>query len=314
MNRILAASIAILLIAAQPAALLAAAPAAAPNSQQFEAQISVRQARIATLTRNIVSLDDEIQRRVTKVVDELQNVGDSRDSGSRVARIRADVIDFLRKQITDYSRRRAQLRAEMDNVRRVIPNETLASDIAKIDARIDLRIQQIVALGGSFAQHQDFDRFSTSGSDWWGGTEFRENEDWRQNRRATQRTSQQQGRLRSAIDENISRLEFSNRSLNARLPRLQGAAAERVQADIARNNALIATLRGKGVTLLTTTARPQRALSLREAQAIAARLREVAVEIRRDQTRLTGFYNDLNAERYQLALLEGQRRGTAPRP
>lgn len=146
-----------------PGTGLAATPqpagAVAPDARPLEALIATRQSRIAALSKNIHSLDNGIQARVTKSVDGLERAGDSKDSGTRVARIKEDVIDFLRKQITDYARRRAQLRAELDNPQRVIPIATLNSDIAKIDGRIDQRIDQVVALGGSFAQHQDYDKY-----------------------------------------------------------------------------------------------------------------------------------------------------------
>ncbi len=320
MTRLLPTTIALLLTATLPCASRAATvplagTAAAPSAKQLDAQIATRQSGIAALTKQIQALDNGIQNRVTKTVDELENLGDSKDSGTRVARIKEDVIDFLRKQITDYARRRAQLRAELDNPQRVIPIATLNSDIAKIDARIDQRIDQVVALGGSFAQHQDYDRYESTGSNWRGGTEYRVNEDWKQNRKTTQKGSQQTGKLVNALDETIRRLEFSNRSLKSRLAAQSGPAAERTQADIAQNEARIETLRGKRVTLLTGSGRVTRGLTLKEALAIADRLKGVGSDIRRDQTKLTGYYHELNAECYQLALLDAQKTAAAkPRP
>lgn len=323
MNRILHSSLALFLAAALPAPLPAATPqpALAPgvttDARRLDVEITARQKRIKVLASDMASLDASMERRIVKAVDKLQGVTDSRDSGTRVARTKANVIDFLRKQITDYSRRRAQIRAEMDAARNRIPEATLASDIAWIDARINERIEQIVALGGSFAQHEEFDRFTVSGSNWWGGTEFVENPEWRQNRRVTQQGRQQQGKLRSAIDENISRLEFTNRSLAARRRQLSGPALQRVEADIARNNALIETLRGKRVTTLTNQSegRTQLALSAGDARAVADQLTRTAADLRRDQTRLTTLFTELNSQRTQLAVAEVRRRAApAPRP
>jgi hypothetical protein len=69
------------------------------------------------------------------------------------------------------------------------------------------------------------------------------------------------------------------------------------------------------VTLLTGSGGATRALSLKEALAISDRLKAVGSDIRRDQTKLTGYYNELNAERYQLALLDAQKKaGATPHP
>jgi hypothetical protein len=310
MNRVLTSSIAILLLAALPAPTLLAAPAAAPAKapamtlKQIDAQIAARQQRLSAFRDEIVALDNSIQARVTKVVSGLMNVEDSKDSGTRVANIKADVIDFLRKQITDYTRRRGQIRAELDNPRRVIPEATLTADMEKIDARIDQRITQVADLGGSFAQHQDYDRYTSTG-DWWGGTTY--NEDYRQNRRTTTKANEQKGKLMNALDETIKRLEFENRSLKSRLATTSGPAATRIQADIAHNTALIETLKGKRIEVFTKSTKPNRALSLKESLALTERLKTLATEIRRDQTKLTGYYNDLNVERYQLTLLDAQK-------
>ena len=319
MNRLLPSALTLLLAAAIPSPAATPPPALAPgvttDARRLDVEITARQKRIAVITDDMRSLDAAMEKRIVKAVDKLQGVTDSRDSGTQVARIKTNVIDFLRKQITDYSRRRAQIRAEMDAPRNRIPDATLNSDIAWLDARINERIEQIVALGGSFAQHEDFDRYSVTGTDWWGGTEFRENPEWRQNRRVTTQTRQQQGRLRDAIDENVSRLEFTNRSLATRRRQLTGAAAQRVDADIARNNALIETLRGKKATLLTNPSegRTQRALSAADARAISAQLTQVAADLRRDQNRLTGLYTELTNQRRALATAEVRRRA-APEP
>ena len=199
---------------------------------------------------------EEIEKRVTKTVDSLKEVGDSKDSGTQVARIKEDVIDFMRKQISDYSRRRAQLRAALDSRTPVIPAETIQADIAKIDARIDHRIAQVVALGGSFATHKDYDKYKATSNSWYGGTEYRLNEDYEQNRQAPQ-------------------------------------YVERLKADVARNEALIEALRGHRTTLLFPSEQSLRALGSKEAQSIHNRLKEAGTEIRRDQNALTGIYNNL---------------------
>jgi len=285
---------------------LSAAPAddvAAQKAKALQAQISASQGRIKKLESDLRSADDRIEKRISKAVDSLCVVGDSKDSGTKVARMKEDVIDFLRKQISDYSRRRAQLRASLDSPIAVIPAETVQSDMAKIDARIDKRIAQVVALGGSFASHQDHDKYDVSGSDWYGGTDYRINEDYAQNKKATNKAGQAKRKLTSAIDDNIKRLEFANRTLQGRTAGQSAKYAARIQADITRNEALIESLQGWRSTLLMPAEGKIRALGSKEAQAIYERLKDAGVEARRDQNTLTGIYNNLNSERAKLAPL-----------
>ncbi|MEI6536892.1 MAG: hypothetical protein WCN98_16220 [Verrucomicrobiaceae bacterium] len=280
------------------------AVATAQKLKILEKQVAASQDRIRKLESELKEVDARIEKRVTKTVDNLKLMGDSKDSGSKVSNIKMDVIDFMRKQISDYSRRRAQLRAALDNPNFVIPAETIQADMSKIDQRIDHRIEQVAALGGSFATHQDYDKYNAhDNGDWYGGTSYRLNEDYTQNRKATTKANQAKGKLTNAIDENIKRLEFFNRSFRSRMAGQSPATVERLKADIARNEALIETLQGKRVELLIPSPQNLRALGSKEAQSIYLRLKDTAAEIRRDQNTLTGTYSNLNAERARLAPL-----------
>ena len=84
-----------------------------------------------------------------------------------------------------------------------------------------------------------------------------------------------------------------------------------------REYAIIETLRGKRVTMLTNQSegRTQRALSAADARAVADQLTRTAAELRRDQTRLTTLFTELNGQRQQLAVTEVRRRAApTPRP
>jgi hypothetical protein len=269
---------------------------------------------VEQLMANIRSIDARIEKRVSRAVDILKPIGDSKDTGTRVARTKAEAIDFLRKQISDYSRRRMQLRAELDNPRRVVPEEALTGDIGKIDARIDRRIEQVVILGGSFAAHQDYEKYTVTGSNWSGGTVYGVSEDYRQNQRNTRKTDEQKGKIFNAIDETVKRLEFSNRSLQSRLATATPASAKRMQADIARNETLINTLEGKRAGLLSPNPDQLRLIGLKEAMDIETRCKAGANDIRNDQIKMINLYNECNTERARLqsltAMLAATRKAT----
>ena len=278
----------------------ASAEAAGLKIKSAERQIAASQDRIKKLESTLKEVDGRIEKRVSKVVDTLKGLGDSKDSGVRVSNSKLNVIDFMRKQISDYSRRRSQLRTALDSRTTVIPAQTIQSDIAKIDGRIDHRIAQVAALGGSFASHEDYDKYVASDAGWYGATEYL-NEDHVQNRKSTTKANQAKGKLTSALDENIKRLESSNRLLRSRMAGQSAASVARIQSDITRNEALIETLLGNRVEVLMPNPQKLRALGSKEAQSIAARMKETGAEIRRDQNTLTSTYNSLNAERAKLA-------------
>jgi hypothetical protein len=244
-------------------------------------------------------VDGGIERRVSRAVEDLKPVTDSKESDTRIADAKDRMIDFLRGQIGDYARRRSQLRAELDNPRRVLAEETLTGDMAIIDERINHRIEQIVALGGSLGESRDYDVYSNLGTTWVGNAETWLNKDWEKNRRA--KVKEQKGRLYNAIDETIRRLESNNLSLRTSLAgRPSPAVVTRVRADIARNDVLIATLRG-GRNALQAPARDSlRAVNAREASAMESKIRQADADARNDHNRLVTLYNDLNRERAAL--------------
>lgn len=291
---------------AQSSAPAAPAPAAVVDPVRAKAaakQIEASQRKLDSLTADLRKIDDRIESKITKAVDQLTVVTDSRDSGTRVADAKANVIDFLRKQITDYSQRRSQIRAQLDNRQRVIPAAVLQSDLAKIDARLDHRIAQVTALGGSFARHEDYDKYEVAGTGWYGHTEYRLNDDWKANRRATLKAAQAKGKLGDAITDSIRRLTSTNRFKQSQIAGASPESARLLQADIARNERLIASLESSRDFLNNPDAKPMKPLGSLEAKSITDRLKKAATTVRADQYKLTGAYNTLNQARAQHAAL-----------
>ncbi len=304
------------LVSAQPAA--AAPPVAAVDSTRIKAlqkQIDAAQKEVDAITSDLRKADDRIEAKISKAVELLATYTDSKDSVTRIADAKANVIDFLRKQITDYAQRRAQVRGQLENRQRVIPIDILEADLAKIDARIDRRIEQVIALGGTFARHEDYDKYDATGAGWYGHTEYRINEDWKANRRATLKSAKEKGKLGDAIDDNIRRLESTNRYKQSQLAAAKPETARLLKADIARNQSLINALENARGTILSPTTADMTPVGALEAKSITARLQKAGAEVRRDQGKLTGYYNNLNAARARQApLVKALSQATTPKP
>ena len=291
------------IVAAQPTA---APPVAAVDSAQIKSlqkQVDAAQKQVNSITTDLRKTDDRIESKISKAVELMVSYTDSKDSGTRIADAKANVIDFLRKQITDYSQRRAQVRGQLDNRQRVIPADTLEADLAKIDARIDRRIEQVLALGGSFARHEDYDKYDATSSGWYGYTEYRINEDWKANRRATLKAAKEKGKLGDAIDDSIRRLESTNRYKQSQLAAAKPETARLLKADIARNETLLNALENARETLSVPSTADMTPVGAQEAKSITGRLQKTGAEVRRDQGKLTGYYNSLNGARARQAPL-----------
>jgi DNA repair exonuclease SbcCD ATPase subunit len=293
------------ILASSLCAQSAPAPAALPSArtEMLEKQLTATQKEIAGLLTEMRQTDERIEKRISKAVESLKGLSDSKDSGTRVAGLKADVIDFLRKQITDYSQRRAQIRGQLNNRQQVIPAAVLEADIAWIDARLDRRIAQVVELGGSFARHEDYDKYEAYSTGWYGHTEYRINEDWKANRKATLKAAQERGKLGDAIDDNVRRLKSSRSFKESQLRSASPEQKRLLTNDIARMDALIRSLRNSQETLAHSMPGSQTAVGPMEVKSLTKRLQAGAAEARQDQAKLTGLYNSLNAARSRQAPL-----------
>ncbi len=303
------------LVSAQPAAAPPVAAVDPARTKALQKQADAAQKEVDAITSDLRKTDDRIEAKISKAVELMATYTDSKDSGTRIADAKANVIDFLRKQITDYAQRRAQVRGQLENRQRVIPMDILEADLAKIDARIDRRIEQVIALGGTFARHEDYDKYDATGAGWYGHTEYRINEDWKANRRATLKSAKEKGKLGDAIDDNIRRLESTNRYKQSQLAAAKAETARLLKADIARNQSLINALENARETILSSTTADMTPVGALEAKSITARLQKAGTEVRREQGKLTGYYNNLNAARARQApLVKALSQATAPKP
>ncbi len=255
--------------------------AAAPSVAQLEAALNARDQRVALLRAELKADDARIEERIASLVQALRSVGDSKDTRSKVARMKRDTIDRLQKTIAYYNQKRAAMREEL---RRPTWNLTEAQKreaITKFDERIEKRVAQILALQKSLPQERDYDRYKVTGSNWVGPT-YAVNEDHVQNQRLTVHTNQQRDEVTSALRASIERLDRQNRTLRAQ----NGPAAE-----IAKNDALIAERRKQLAVALAPVETKARSVGSKEAADLDNALKIAIEELKRDMNKLFAAYH-----------------------
>lgn len=102
----------IIVILLATAALSTAAPPP-PNITQWEAALAAREQRAELLRDEIKALDSRIEARVDSLIGALSAIGDSNDSRTKVARMKRDTIERLKKSIAYYQNKRAALQEEL---------------------------------------------------------------------------------------------------------------------------------------------------------------------------------------------------------
>lgn len=270
----------------------APAPAPAPrlDKAQLKTQLDARQKRADLMLSELKASDARIEGTIDRIIETLKMVGDSKDSRTKVARLKEDTVKRLAKNLEFYQRKRADL---MEQMRRPTLNLTMEQKqraIAKVDSRMEKRVRQILALNQSMPTHQDYDRYKTVDSGWY-GTTFAVNDDYKQNQRLMTYTDSQRGKILEGLQKSVGRLEQYNRTLQGWLAKATGDEHRKtLQGEIARNEELLKERRTQIADLAKPTIDSTRPISGKEAQDMDAALRKTVDSLQREFTTLFRNY------------------------
>jgi len=287
------------LLASSPAGFCAgAAPAAAPPDKDLlKMQLDAREKRADLLLDEIRAADGRIEDTVDRVLDTLKMVGDSKDSRTKVARMKEQSIDALQKNIAFYQQKRASLQEEMRRPTLHLTPEEKQKIISKFDARIEKRVQQILDLSKSFPTHKEYEKYNYV-YDGWDGALILQNEDYKQNKRLTTHTNSQRSEIVKGLGRSISRIDQQTRTLQTQLSASKSEALRRMlQDEIQKNDALMKTRRTQLAEAATAVETATRPISGKEAQDLDTALRRTIESLRRDFTTLFQRYSTYLAER-----------------
>lgn len=287
-------NIRILIASVLSTTLLAAAPP--PNVVQWEAALAAREQRANLLRDEIKALDSRIEARVDSLVGALSAIGDSKDSRTKVARMKEQTIGSLKRSISYYQNKRATLQEELRRPTLQLTEEQKKRGISVFDARMEKRVAQILALQKSLPTEKDYDRYEATGSNNW-GTTYVMNEDYKQNQRVTAVTNTQRKEIETGLRNSIARLEQQNRTLRAQIGATPKVARTGDLAEqIAKNEALIAERRKQLAVALAPVATPTREIGGKEAADLDKALNTSITDMRGDFNTLFARYNALIQE------------------
>ena len=223
-----------------------------------------------------------IEDRIDELLRVLRSVGDSKDSRTKVARMKEQTIDALQKNLEYFEQRRASFLQELRNPRVNLTEEEKRRAITKFDERIEKRVRQILELSKSLPTHKDYEQYKAVGSGWYGAN-LMENEDYKQNKRLTAHTNTQRDEIIRELQRSIDRLDRQNRALRSDIQSATTEAHRKALAEeIAGNEALAKTRHAQLVETLTPSETPTRPISGKEAQDLDIAMRKSIEALRRD--------------------------------
>jgi hypothetical protein len=280
----------------------------APTLEQLNSWVAIRQQRVDLLRDEVKQIDARIESRLDVIIDTLKTIGDSKDSRTKVARMKEETGKRLGKTITYYDQKRAALKEELRNPRLRLTDEEKRRMIAVFDARIAKRAQQILALNQSMPGHKDHERYQATGGGWW-GTDYERNEEFEQNRRMTAHSNTQRDAIVKQLDASIARLDGQSRTLKTQLAAATDAVQRKTLTDeLAKTDALIAERRQQRLeTLKPSGGTATHTVALKEAMDMDKALQTAVNDLRRDFTTLFERYNTFLNELSTLHATEAAR-------
>lgn len=219
----------------------------------LQAHIASREQRLTEIATDIRALDDRNEKRIDSIVRLLSETKDSQETKTRINALKADVIAGLRKSITIYQQKRADILSRM-RADKSLPMQALTKDMDRFDERTKLRVDQIMALAKSMPASESVEKYESDGGSYWNGW-FEENtrisEDWKQNRRQGVATGKNLRELREALEKSINSLEARKASTEDMLQNRKLSDAERAiqQQELGRTDAVLANLKQQLVGL-----------------------------------------------------------------
>ncbi|MCF6313980.1 MAG: hypothetical protein L3J39_16155 [Verrucomicrobiales bacterium] len=278
-----------------------------------EQRLARQNGRVHDLRTELTRLDGRIETEVDQILKTLEKVGDSKDSHTRVAQTKGQVIEGLKKSIVLYQQKRSQVRAELAKHREGLEKSALEGDMKKFDAMSEKRIAQIMELANTLTSHEDYKKYDTYASsnyaDWgWGWSNYQEkNPDYVQNKRVTKITDKERKGILEALKKSIADLENQNRALTGRLDSSNFAnQKDLIKEDLARNQQAIGRREAQLEGLLTTVATPTAPISRTAAHELELMIRDIADDLKRDFNTLFRRYSEFVKERAQSNALEEQ--------
>lgn len=266
------------------------------TAEQLGKQVSIRRERVDLLKDEIKRFDARIESRLDAIIETLVSIADSKDSRTKVARMKEDTGKGLINSIKYYDQKRAALKEEMRNPKLRLTDEEKQKIIAAFDQRIEKRTNQILELHKSMPSHEEHQRYRTEVAGW-DDLSYKRNEAYQQDRRMTSHSNTQRDAIIKELDRSIGRLDRQNRSLQTQLASTTDPEARKMLTDeIDGNAALISQRRQQRLATLTPSSTASRPVSQKEATDLDKALRSAIEDLREDFTMIFQRYNTLFGE------------------
>jgi hypothetical protein len=255
--------------------------------------------RVQTVQAKLKATDEQIERRVSRIVDYLCTVTDSQKSGTRIIAAKEDVLQGLKNTVDVYARERDTRLAALGRASNRLTEEDLVHDITRLNDRIEKRVQQALAITMSLPAEKDVPQITET---YYGdGVTVQANPEYTRNKMMSGRSNQIRKRVSQALQASVQRLENSNRELERNLQSAKTEAEQKFLQDfIKRNRELSQKRRDDVMRILTDTLPATKELDGRAADELVRQIQTDRLEAKKDGNEWMRLKGEWDSERSKL--------------
>lgn len=270
------------LLLATPASAQQAGDTSSSEQAQWDSVVLVMkgelaraEARADSVTGQLVALDGDIESRMTRIISLLASVRDSSDGpGNRIRKSKEDALAGIKATAVYYAQERDKRRKALESGNARIDDDVLARQVAALNARIESRITQSLAIAESLVRPPE------TGS---GSGDFNET--------AAQRKVRYDGQASVKIKADLvatlrAGIDKQTREIAMRDEELRTATDPGKREQLMKDNEAarqVAAARRSQIEEIMTTAKPAtRAVSSKAAFEMDKLLDDMTAELRRD--------------------------------
>jgi hypothetical protein len=274
------------------------AAAASPDRAQWENVVLVMQgelaraeARAASMTAQLVALDDDIEARINRIVSLLASVRDSSDGpGNRIRKSKEDALAGIKNSAVYYAQERDQRLKLLESHSARFDEELLAREIAALNGRIETRITQSLAIADSLVQQQDGSGYNHG--------ESQEQRKVRYDGQASVKVKADLvAALRAGIDKQTREIAMRDEAIRAAV---DPAVRDQLQKDNESARQIIAARRSQIEELIRAPRPSTRPVGGKAAFELDKLLDEMTAELRRDFAKFKVLVNECEESRSRL--------------
>jgi hypothetical protein len=274
------------------------AASAAADQAQWENVVLVMkdelaraESRASSLTDQLIALDNDIESRVDRMISLLASVRDSSEGpGNRIRKAKESALAGIKATAVYYAQERDRRMKALENATPQVDEDMLAREVAALNARIETRVTQSIAIATSLVQQgeEPTGRYRNEDTDYSGETP--EHRKMRYDAQASVKIKADLvAVLRSGIDKQTREIAMRDDALRSAT---DPQKREQLQKDNEFARQIIAARRAQIEELVTATGPATRAVSGKAAFEMDKLLDDMTAELRRDFAKFKTLVNE----------------------